>query len=99
MLEKRLRDQEEKVRVVVPDPDTIKKLTAIVNKKKTEYERALEKSSALEKEIDIIKKEIETKTSSKLNSVDREINDAKKSIEKCRAEVARLNVAIKTSER
>jgi len=99
VLEKRLRGQEKKVKAVVPDPVMIKKLTADEDKKKTEYEQALEKSSALEKEIDVIKKEIETKTSSKLNSVDREINDAKKTIEKCHAEIARLNVAIKTSER
>lgn len=94
-----MKQQEAKSKATKADPAQVKKLTAVVDRKRVDYEKAAETAGVLQAEVDEITKEIKEKTTGKMKAVDKSINEVTKTIDKCKAEITRLRVAITTSER
>lgn len=99
LLAKQLKEQEAKCKSTKADPVQVKKLTAVVEKNRKLYEQAAETAGALQAQVDEVTKEIKDKTSGKMKVVDKHINEATKTIDKCKAEITRLRVAVTTAER
>ncbi|XP_968011.2 structural maintenance of chromosomes protein 4 [Tribolium castaneum] len=99
LLYEKLRQQETVAKSTKSDPKEIKKLAAIVDEKKAEYEKALNIMKEIQDEVDNLNKAIKEKTSGKLVGVEKKIDEAVKMIEKCKTEITRLKVAITTSQR
>ncbi|CAH1155594.1 unnamed protein product [Phaedon cochleariae] len=98
-LEKQLEEQEKKAKATKSDPAQVKKLEKIVEKKRKLYETAAETAGALQVQVDEVTNEIKEKTSGKMKAVDKNISEATKTIDKCKAEITRLRVAVTTAER
>ncbi|KAG5889944.1 hypothetical protein JTB14_018839 [Gonioctena quinquepunctata] len=98
-LEKQVRAQEAKSKATKADPAQVKKLTKVVEQKKALYEQAAETAGELQAKVDKISEEINAKTSGKMKVVDKNISEATKTIDKCKAEITRLRVAVTTAER
>lgn len=98
-LAKQLKEQEVKCKATKSDPVQVKKLSAIVEKNRKLYEQAAETAGALQAKVDEVTKEITEKTSGKMKAVDKNINEATKTIDKCKAEITRLRVAVTTADR
>jgi structural maintenance of chromosome 4 len=94
-----LRKQENVVKSTKSDPKQIQKLTATVEAKKAEFEEASANAQELQVDVDKLTAEIKEKTTGKMRTVDKNLSETTKSIDKCKAEVTRLRVAITTSER
>nr|XP_023017853.1 structural maintenance of chromosomes protein 4 [Leptinotarsa decemlineata]XP_023017854.1 structural maintenance of chromosomes protein 4 [Leptinotarsa decemlineata] len=98
-LEKQVKAQEAKSKATRADPAEVKRLTKIVEQKRALYEKAAETAGELQIQVDKISGEINEKTSGKMKAIDKNINEATKTIDKCKAEITRLRVAITTAER
>lgn len=96
---KQLGEQEAKSKACKSDPAQVKKLTASVDQKRKLYEKSAETAGVLQAQVDEITKEIKEKTTGKMKMVDKNINEAIKTIDKCKAEITRLRVAVTTAER
>lgn len=94
-----IKVQEQKAKSTKANPAEVEKLQQIVASKKSEYDEACATASVLQVEVDAVTKEIEEKTTSKIKAVDKSIKEATTLLNKCKAEITRLNVAIKTAER
>ncbi|GLV32117.1 gluon [Carabus blaptoides fortunei] len=81
------------------NPAQIKKLQAIIDTRKADYEEASAKSEQLQKQVDVINKEIKDKTEKKMRGINTKINECSKMLDKCKEELVKLRVAIKTAER
>ncbi|RZC39072.1 structural maintenance of chromosomes protein 4, partial [Asbolus verrucosus] len=99
LLNKQLRQQENIVKSTKADPKHIQKLTAVLNTKKEEFEEASAAAQEVQIDVDKLTKEIKDKTSGKMSSVDRSLNEVIKTIDKCKTEITKLRVAVTTSER
>lgn len=99
ILEGQLKAQEAKAKATTADPKEVKRLKAEVEAKKTEYEKAADTAAVLQTEVNQIVKEIEERTIGKIRVVDKSIKEVTTQLGKCKAEITRLNVAIKTSIR
>ncbi|KAF5289359.1 hypothetical protein FQR65_LT11870 [Abscondita terminalis] len=96
---KQLKDQEIKSKNTKADPAAVKKLTAIVNEKKNAYEKANEAAKKIQVKVDKLTEEIKEKTVGKMKAMDKKLKDVTDSIDKCKSEITRRNVGIKTAER
>ncbi|KAJ8924806.1 hypothetical protein NQ315_000960 [Exocentrus adspersus] len=94
-----LKKQEAKSKATKADPVQVKKLTAVVEKKREAYGQAAETAGALQTQVDKITKEIKDKTSGKMKVIDRNINEVTKTIDKCKTEITRLRVGVTTAKR
>ncbi|CAG9833958.1 unnamed protein product [Diabrotica balteata] len=99
VLEKQLKEQEQKSKVTKADPAKVKQLTKIVEQKKELYDEASERAGVLQRQVDDLTAQIKEKTSGKMKTIDKNINEATKTVDKCKAEITRLKVAVTTSQR
>lgn len=77
----------------------MKKLEATVRDKKTAFETVSSSTSTYQKEVDNITEEINERMTGRIKVTDKNISEVAKSINKIKAEITRINVAVKTSER
>lgn len=98
-LTEQIKRQEKIAKETCANPAQIKKLQAIIDTKKVDYEKASSKSEKLQKEVDVINKEIKDITEKKMKGINSRINECSTVLEKCKAELVKLRVAIKTAER
>ncbi|KAK4886823.1 hypothetical protein RN001_003094 [Aquatica leii] len=96
---KQLKDQEIKSKSTKADPATVKRLTAVVNQKKALYDKASEAAKKIQVQVDRLTEEIKEKTVGKMKVMDKKLKDVTDTIDKCKSEITRRNVGIKTSER
>ncbi|XP_056633945.1 structural maintenance of chromosomes protein 4 [Diorhabda sublineata] len=99
ILEKQIKEQKTKSKMTKANPAQVRKLTKVMEEKKELYDAAAERAGVIQSQVDKINAEIEEKTSGKMKLVDKNLNEAIKVIDKCKAEITRLMVAVTTSER
>lgn len=99
LLAEQIKNQEKVVKTSAANPANVKKLKAQVDAKKAEYEKAAEKSKGLETQVDEINKEIKSKTDKKMSGVTKKLKESKSMLEKCKSELVKFGVAIKSAER
>ncbi|XP_044758906.1 structural maintenance of chromosomes protein 4 [Coccinella septempunctata] len=96
---KQLKAQEAKARATKSDEAQVKKLTAIVEARKAEYEEAFEVAGKLQVQVDKLTSEIKEKTIGKMKKMDKSINEVVDTMNKLKTEINKLKVAVKTAER
>lgn len=71
----------------------------IIQEKKSAFEDASANASIYQKEVDNITEDINERMTGRVKAIDQNIADVSKSLTKIKAEITRINVAVKTSER
>lgn len=99
VLLKQLKTQEAKANATKSDEAQVKKLTAIIEERKAEYDEALEVAGKLQVKVDKLSTEIKEKTIGKMKKMDKSINEVVDLINKLKGEMNRLRVAVKSAER
>lgn len=94
-----LKKQEQKAKETCANPAQVKQLQATVRAKKAKFEVADTKSEKLQKSVNTINQEINEKTIHKMRPVTNQLKACTDMLEKCKAELVKLKVAIKTAER
>ncbi|XP_018323917.1 structural maintenance of chromosomes protein 4 [Agrilus planipennis] len=98
-LAKQVQVQEAKMKSSKADKEQVKKLTQIVEQKKQEYEKAVASAEKVQTKVDKLTAEIKEKTIDKMKAMDKKIKEVATQNDKCKNEVVRLRVAIKTAQR
>ncbi|CAG9764069.1 unnamed protein product [Ceutorhynchus assimilis] len=96
---RQIKEQEARSKATKSDAGQVKKLTAVVEQRKEEYEAAAETAGALQAEVDKITKEIKEKSGAKIRTVDKNIRECAKTIVVLKSEITKMTVAAKTAER
>lgn len=94
-----LKKQEQRTKETRANPAQVKKFQTTVCAKKAEFENASAKSEELQKTVNSINQEIKDKTDKKMRTVTKRLKECTDMLEKCKAELVKLKVAIKTAER
>lgn len=94
-----LKKQEQKTKEIRANPAQVKKLQATVSAKKAEFEEASTKSEQLQKSVNTINQEIKERTDKKMRPITKRLKECTDMLEKCKAELVKLKVAIKTADR
>lgn len=81
------------------DPAEVKRFEDAVKTKRAEFEKITSAASELEKKVDAVAAEIEEKTTGKIRTIDKNIKDVTATLNKCKAEISKLNIDAKTSVR
>lgn len=98
-LQEQLKEQDQIAKNSNANPEKTKKLNANLEEKRVHYNKAFSEFEELQEKIDIINREIKEKTDKKLSGVNKNIKENTNVLEKCKAELVKLKVEIKTSER
>ncbi|KAL6258329.1 hypothetical protein P5V15_010277 [Pogonomyrmex californicus] len=98
-LRAQLKMQEKHAANSVSDPKKVAQLQKAVDTAKLHLEEVEENSASVEKEVECINKKIDEISGSKVRDQQAKIAQLTKSIDKAKAEICRLQVAIKTAER
>ncbi|KAF5302895.1 hypothetical protein FQA39_LY02075 [Lamprigera yunnana] len=98
-LNKRLKAQEIKTKSVKANPATVEQHKKNINEKKKIYNKALESTQELQTQVDQLTKEINAKTVGKMKAMDQKLKTVTDGINKCKSEITRCNVGVKTAER
>lgn len=98
-LKRQLEKQESIAKNTKTDQAKMKKLAQLVEEKGEIFENARAEASELQVQVDLITKEIEDKSLGKIKALDKNIKENVKAVDKLKSEIARLKVAVKTSER
>ncbi|XP_031833737.1 structural maintenance of chromosomes 4-like protein gluon [Nomia melanderi] len=98
-LRTQLKIQEEKVTESIANPKKVEQLKKGVDVAEKSLEEVKETSKSIEDEVLRINKEIDEISGSRVKDKQKIITNFGKSIEKAKAEICRLQVAMKTSER
>ncbi|XP_053981159.1 structural maintenance of chromosomes protein 4 [Hylaeus volcanicus] len=98
-LRKQLKVQEQKVKDSISDPKKIEQLKKQLNVAEKSLETVNEKSKLIENKVVCLNKEIEALSGSRVKDQQKKISNLCKSIDKAKAEICRLQVAMKTAER
>ncbi|KAK5646128.1 hypothetical protein RI129_004592 [Pyrocoelia pectoralis] len=99
LIAEQLEMQKVKSNSTKADAGTVKKLTHIVNKKRDLYSKAAEAAGEVQVQVDRLTNEIKEKTVGKMKVMDKNLRDVQNTIDKCKSEVTRRNVATKTAQR
>ncbi|KAB0799073.1 hypothetical protein PPYR_06953 [Photinus pyralis] len=99
LIAEQLETQKAKSKSTKADTGTVKKLTQIVNQKKQLYDRATEAANEIQVQVDRLTHEIKEKTVGKMKAMDKNLKDVQNTIDKCKSEITRRNVATKTAQR
>ncbi|XP_076244939.1 structural maintenance of chromosomes 4-like protein gluon [Calliopsis andreniformis] len=98
-LRKQLKIQEKVVTDSVSDPKKVQQLQNKMSTAEKSLEKVKQNSSAVENGVVSINKKIEEISGHRVKDQQKKISSFNKSIEKAKAEICRLQVAIKTTER
>lgn len=98
-LKQQKKEQEEKVKSVKPDPTQIKKMEKAIESKMKVYKEAAASAQTVEAEVTRIHQQIMEVTGGKMKGLKKSLEVVIKKMEKVNAEITRLQVAIKTSQR
>ncbi|XP_066588736.1 structural maintenance of chromosomes protein 4 [Prorops nasuta] len=98
-LQKQLKIQEKRAAETVSDPKKVKQLTQSVEKARKHFEIVQDKSKTVEVEVQRLNKQIDDISGNRVKEQQKKIGSLDKSIEKTKAEICRLQVAIKTAQR
>nr|XP_050846210.1 structural maintenance of chromosomes protein 4 [Vespula vulgaris] len=99
LLEVQLKNQEEKVAESVCDPKEVEKLKRIVDAAKKKLDMVQEKSTIVENKVSDINMKIEKISGGRVREQQQKISNLNKQIDKTKAEIYKLQVAITTAER
>lgn len=94
-----LKVQEVKAKNTKVNPTILNNLKDVVNKTKIKYDKASEAAGNVQVVVNKLTAQIEEKTVGKMKSLDKNLKDAINQIAKCKTEITRLTVGIKTAER
>ncbi|KAG7208913.1 hypothetical protein KM043_015093 [Ampulex compressa] len=98
-LRSQLNIQEKKAAESVSDPKKVQSLTKTVELTKKRFEEVEKESQKVEKEVARINAEIDKVSGSRVKDQQEKISKLTKQLDKAKAEICRLQVAIKTAER
>ncbi|OAD59356.1 Structural maintenance of chromosomes protein 4 [Eufriesea mexicana] len=98
-LMEQLKIQEKKVAGSKSNPQKVKKLEAAVSGTKNTLDKMKENSDTIEKEVIRINKEIDVLSGGTVTNQRKKVANICKQMDKAKAEICRLQVAIKTAER
>lgn len=98
-LRAQLKAQEKTAANAVADPQKVTQLQEAVDAAKLHLDEVKENSASVEKEVERINKKIDDISGSRVRDQQTKIAQLNKSIDKTKAEIYRLQVAIKTAER
>ncbi|XP_011164521.2 structural maintenance of chromosomes protein 4 [Solenopsis invicta] len=99
LLRSQLKEQEKIAANSVSDPKKVAQLQKTVNAAKLHLNKVEESSASVEKERERINKKIDEISGSRVRDQQAKIAQLTKSVDKTKAEIYRLQVAIKTAER
>jgi len=99
MMEKQVADQEARVKEAAPDKKVVKEMQARMTAAQSVYDEADGNAKVVEKEVKACDAKIKEITGGKINSVQKKLDEAKKSLDKIKAEITRLEVEIKSATR
>ncbi|KAI4470604.1 structural maintenance of chromosomes protein 4 [Holotrichia oblita] len=99
ILQRELETQKKRADSIRANPEQVKKLENIIQEKKLAFEDASSNASIYQKEVDNISEEINERMTGRVKAIDKNIADVSNSLNKIKAEITRINVAVKTSER
>lgn len=98
-LERQMNEQKAKSDATKADPKQVERLKDFMENKKKLYDEAAKTAETIQVKVDELTKEINDKSLGKLKIIDKNIQDINKKINQAKAEIVRLNVAVKTAER
>ncbi|XP_058798043.1 structural maintenance of chromosomes protein 4 isoform X2 [Phymastichus coffea] len=98
-LRKQLKEQQQKAASTICDPAKVKQLMKIVKDAEAKLEEVSQGSKETENSVARINLEIEEISGNRVKEQQKKITSLTKSIDKTKAEICRLKVAIKTAER
>lgn len=98
-LRTQLKAQEKKAAESVSDPKKVAQLQKAMNAAKSNLDEVEKNSAAIEKQVERINKKIDEISGNRVRDQQAKIAELTKSIDKAKAEICRLQVAIKTAER
>ncbi|KRT84933.1 hypothetical protein AMK59_1715 [Oryctes borbonicus] len=99
ILQQELKEQKKRANATRADPEEVNRLEMVIQEKKAAFEAASTNASIYQKDVDSITEQINEKMTGRVKVIDKKIADVNKSINKIKAEITRINVAVKTSER
>lgn len=99
ILLQQLKVQEVKAKNTKVNPTILNNLKDVVNKTKIKYDKASDAAGNVQVVVNKLTAQIEEKTVGKMKSLDKNLKDAINQIAKCKTEITRLTVGIKTAER
>ncbi|GJQ67663.1 putative structural maintenance of chromosomes protein [Trypoxylus dichotomus] len=99
ILQRELKELKKRVSATRADPEEVKRLEIVIQEKRAAFETASTNASTYQKDVDIITEQINERMTGRVKVIDKNINDVNKSMTKVKAEITRINVAVKTSER
>ncbi|XP_076645837.1 structural maintenance of chromosomes 4-like protein gluon [Halictus rubicundus] len=98
-LRQHLKIQEKKVAESVADPKRVEQLKKVMDKAGKSLEKVKDNSNSVESEVQRINRKIDEISGSRVKDQQKIIANLNKTIEKAKAEICKLQVAMKTSER
>lgn len=99
LLREQLKAQEKKTIESVSDSAKVAQLQKVVDKAKSHLDQVKENSALVEKEVERINKKIDDISGNRVRDQQAKIAQLTKSVQKAKAEICRLQVAIKTADR
>ena len=99
MLQKQVADQEARVKEAAPDKKVVKRMQARIDDAQKVYDEANEKAGVVENQVKACDAKIKEITGGKIKSIKKSLDDSKKKLETIKAEITRLEVEIKSSDR
>ncbi|KAF7268607.1 hypothetical protein GWI33_018297 [Rhynchophorus ferrugineus] len=98
-LARQIKQQEALSQSTKVDAKQVERLTAVVEQKKGEYQKASEAAKEVQVQVDGINNEIKEKTTGKIRKIDSSIKACAKTIDLCKKEIAKEKAGVKTAER
>lgn len=98
-LQAQLKAQEKKVANSISDPKKVAQLQQALDAAKLHLDEVEENSASVEREVECINSKIDDISGNRVRNQQKKIAQLTKSIDKAKAEICRLQVAIKTAER
>lgn len=98
-LQAQLKEQEKKAAHSISDPKKVAQLQQVLDAAKLHLDEVEESSASVERKVEHINSKIDDISGNRVRDQQKKIAQLTKSIDKAKAEVCRLQVAIKTSER
>lgn len=96
---RQLQEQEQRAKVTRTDPAKKRQLETTLNSKRIAFNEASSAASEIQKQVDVIVKKIEEKTTGKIKAINSKIKEVTNILKECKSEIAKLNVGITTSQR
>ena len=99
MLQRQVANQEAKVKEAAPDKKVVTRMQARIDEAQKVYDGANEKAGVVENQVKACDAKIKEITGGKIKSIKKSLDESKKKLEKIKAEITRLEVEIKSSDR